>query len=147
MGIASAWRGDALNDMLSKPAFAPVQAKKRAPKPSKYSEETEAQDYKPTASPRLGNTRKVKGTTPHEPAPWTPSKSPMLRDLGYTMTTDDLKPGMNVSLWNAADPARTIDSVNHVTQNATEITYTDGATHHVTRNASFALGIPPQNRV
>jgi hypothetical protein len=150
MGVSSAWRGDALNDLLSKPAFAPVQAKKRAPRPSKYSEESEAASdaAAKSMSPRmgkLGHSKKASSSV-GEPAPWDPKKSPFLRDLGYTMTTDDLQPGMTVTQWNTESP-HTIGAVNHLTQDGTHLTYTDGTEAMTGRGASFALGIPPQNRV
>ena len=81
-----------------------------------------------------------------DPVPWNPVKSPTLRQHGYTMTSKDLQPGMTVTQWNTESP-HTIGAVNHLTQDGTHLTYTDGTEAMTGRGASFALGIPPQNRV
>ena len=144
MGVSSAWRGDALNDLLSKPAFAPVQPKKRAPRPSKYSEESEAASDSGGLVPTMhGNKSAHSKKSVGDPVPWNPVKSPTLRQHGYTMTSKDLQPGMTVTQW-PTESSRTIGSVNHLTQDGAQINYTDGREEMVGRNASFAQGIPQQ---
>ena len=146
MSASAAWRNDALNDALSAPSFAPVKPKKRVPRASKYSEETEAAVVAPgrPMSPGLG---KLRHKTPRSPVgtatSWDPSKSPALSKFGYTMTSQDLKPGMSVAQW-PAEVHNTIHSLNHLTKEGTEITYTSGEQAMVGRNASFAQGIPQQ---
>jgi len=144
MGVSSAWRGDALNDMLSKPAFAPVQAKKRAPRPSKYSEESlAASDDAGLLATMHGNKSAHSKKAAGDPTPWDPKKSPFLRNLGYTMTSHDLQPGMTVTQW-PTESSRTLGAVNHLTQDGTQLNYTDGGEEMVGRTASFAQGIPQQ---
>ena len=147
MGVSSAWRGDALNDLLSKPAFAPVQAKKRAPRPSKYSEEAEAASDSaglvPTMLHGLKSAHAKKAAAAAGPAPWDPAKSPVLRQYGYTMTSHDLQPGMTVTQWPGAS-SHTIGSMENMTKDVMLLKHTDGTEAIVGRNASFAQGVPQQ---
>ena len=100
MSASAAWRNDALNDLLSKPAFAPVVPKKRAPRPSKYSEESEAASDSAGLVPTMhGNKSAHSKKASGDPAPWNPEKSPTLRQYGYTMNSHDLQPGMTVTQW------------------------------------------------
>jgi len=146
MGVSSAWRGDALNDLLSKPAFAPAPPKKRAPRPSKYSEESEAASdaAAQSMSPRMGNLgHKTKHAPVGDPVPWNPTKSPLMRDWGYTMTAQDLHPGMTVTQHSEGSP-HTLASVEKMTPDAMLLKHTDGTEAIVGRNASFAQGVPQQ---
>jgi hypothetical protein len=59
------------------------------------------------------------------------------------MTSHDLQPGMTVTQW-PTDSSHTIGSVNHLTQDGTQLNYTDGTEEMVGRNASFAQGVPKQ---
>lgn len=138
-------RAAALNSALSTPFFAPAPPKKRAPKPSKYSEESEAASdaAAKSGSPRLGNLRKVKSAPVREPAPWDPEKSPVMRQYDYTLTSKDLQPGMTVTQWNGAS-SHTIASKEKMTPDAMLLKHTDGTEAIVGRNASFAQGVPQQ---
>jgi len=144
VSASAAWRNDALNDLLSKPAFAPVVPKKRAPRPSKYSEESEAASDSAGLVPTMhGNKSAHSKKASGDPAPWNPEKSPTLRQYGYTMNSHDLQPGMTVTQW-PTESSHTIGSMAHLTQDGTQLNYTDGTEEMVGRNASFAQGVPKQ---
>jgi hypothetical protein len=143
MSTATEWRTEALAHTLKTPVFAPTAAKKRAPRAPKAQVVTDAptEDFKPTMSPRLGNTRKVKATPLAGAVEWNPAKSPVLRDQGYTLTSHQLHPGMSVAQY-PADATNTIFALNHLTHEGTEITYSDGTQAMVSRNAAFSNGVP-----
>jgi len=142
MSTATDWRTEALAHTLKTPVFAPTAAKKRAPRAPKAQAATDGptEDFTPTVSPRLGNVHKVKAAAMKGAPDWNPAKSPLAQH-GYTLTSQQLKPGMSVSQW-PADATNTIFALNHVSRDGTEITYANGAQAMVGRGASFSSGIP-----
>ena len=128
----------------ARPARQPVQRVTTAPQKLTAAPPRAAKPARALVSPRLDSpSRKAPRSLPQAPQAWAPTSSPLMRGLGYTMNTHDLQPGMSVSHW-PAESSRTVASVDHLTKDNSQVTYTDGTGGMVSRNASFAHGIPTQ---